>query len=233
VWTAAFRPGDGVLATSGRDGFVRFWDVPSGRPAGDPLRVGAPVGMVAFSPDGRFLAVVSEGRPVEIRPADGGRPVARLDAGERGAFGVAFSIDGGRVAVGRSDGRVQVFRTDGWKPAARPWLAHPGFTLSADFAPDGRLLATAGTDGTARLFEAATGRPVGAPIPLAANRWANARFSPDGTRLLTVSETGDGVIWPVSAAAWRQHACAVAGRELTAAEWRDLLPDRAFDRVCG
>ena len=31
---------------------------------------------------------------------------------------------------------------------------------------------------------------------------------------------------------WVSFACMVAGRDLTKAEWRDLLPDRPYQHVC-
>jgi hypothetical protein len=38
--------------------------------------------------------------------------------------------------------------------------------------------------------------------------------------------------WDVSPALWSRRACDVAGRELTPAEWRDVLPDRPYRAVC-
>jgi hypothetical protein len=48
-----------------------------------------------------------------------------------------------------------------------------------------------------------------------------------------VSTEGRGLRWDVSPALWSRRACAVAGRELTLAEWRDVLPDRPYRAVCG
>jgi hypothetical protein len=31
---------------------------------------------------------------------------------------------------------------------------------------------------------------------------------------------------------WKRFACQVAGRDLTQAEWRDLLPQRSYQHVC-
>jgi hypothetical protein len=36
----------------------------------------------------------------------------------------------------------------------------------------------------------------------------------------------------VSVEAWKRHACVVAGRDLTAREWDDALPDRPYQAVC-
>ena len=57
-------------------------------------------------------------------------------------------------------------------------------------------------------------------------------FSRDGSHLFAVPHTGRGVRWDVRAESWKRHACLVAGRELTEAEWRDALPDRPLRPVC-
>jgi hypothetical protein len=38
--------------------------------------------------------------------------------------------------------------------------------------------------------------------------------------------------WPTSLAAWEHYACQVAGRDITPAEWANVLPDRPYEHVC-
>ena len=42
----------------------------------------------------------------------------------------------------------------------------------------------------------------------------------------------DAVKWPMDPRKWKRFACQVAGRDLTPAEWSDVLPDREYRRVC-
>jgi hypothetical protein len=61
----------------------------------------------------------------------------------------------------------------------------------------------------------------------------SAALAPDGAHLFAVSTEGRDLRWDVSPASWSRRACAVAGRELTPSEWRDVLPDRPYRAVCG
>ncbi len=61
----AFGPDGNTLASSSHDGTIVLWDVATGQPIGQPLRLHTnPVNGVAFSPDGRVLASASDDRTV-------------------------------------------------------------------------------------------------------------------------------------------------------------------------
>jgi hypothetical protein len=55
-------------------------------------------------------------------------------------------------------------------------------------------------------------------------------FEPNG-RLL-IDYLADAAQWPMDVRTWERYACQVAGRNLTQAEWRAVLPNRAYVRVC-
>jgi WD40 repeat protein len=93
-------------------------------------------------------------------------------------------------------------------------------------------LVTAGADGQVRLWDLASHRPIGTPLPGPKDVNAVARFAPDGDELFTVFANGRGYRWNVRPSAWKRHACLVAGRRLTRAEWRDALPDRDYASAC-
>ena len=133
---------------------------------------------------------------------------------------------------GQWDGRGHLLSTRTWEPVGRPLDGHTARITTAEFTRDGRTLATAAADGTAILWDVGTQKPIGSPIALASNTFASAALSPDGSRLFAVSTQGDGISFDISPEDWKRHACLVAGRELTAAEWNDALPTRPYQAVC-
>jgi hypothetical protein len=57
-------------------------------------------------------------------------------------------------------------------------------------------------------------------------------MSRDGAYLYALPTGRTGVRLALSPKVWKRQACLIAGRELTAREWRDALPGRPFRRVC-
>jgi WD40 repeat protein len=233
----AFSPGGRLLAAAEEDvrdplakgGPLRVWDVR--RRALTAFRGGSAANSIAFSPNGRLLAAAETERGTEVREVDTGRLVTRLDTGDF-SRSVAFSPDGGLLFVGQYDGRGHLISTKTWKPVGRPLEGHTARITSAVFTPDGRTLVTAAADGTAVLWDVETQKTIGSPLMLAPNTFASAALSPDGSRLFAVSTRGEGIGFDMTPDAWKRHACRVAGRELTAAEWHAALPLRPYEAVC-
>jgi hypothetical protein len=57
-----------------------------------------------------------------------------------------------------------------------------------------------------------------------------ALFAPDG-RLLNILP-GNALQWPMDVGPWERFACRDAGRDLSRAEWHDILPNRACRSIC-
>jgi len=240
----AFSPDGGLLAAAELGRFVnqryegssvRVWDLR--RRAATPVRFFSRRGpanfipSLAFSPDGRLLAAAAAADGTEIRDAHTGRFVARLPTDDL-ARSVAFSPDGKLVATGQYDGRLLLWSTRTWRPVGRPVEAHEGRVITLSFSRDSRTLASASEDGTARLWDVDSQKPIGSPLVVDHGAWVSAALTPDSAHLLAVSDQGRGVRWDISPAAWKRHACSVAGRELTAREWQDALPRRPYRSIC-
>jgi WD40 repeat protein/DNA-binding SARP family transcriptional activator len=231
--TLAFSPDGSLLAASEvnmKAGNVVVWNVRQRAVIGAYSVEGEPAAL-AFSPDGRLLAVTAGERRVEIRDARGGRLAARLPTPDRGRS-VAFSPDGTLLATGHFDGTILLWSTETWKPVGRVLEGHEGRVQSLVFTPDGRTLASAGADGAVLLRDVATQKTIGSAQAVEPNAFLSAVFTPDGARLFAVSEQRRAIRWEISSEAWKQHACRVAGRELTAREWQDALPGRPYRSIC-
>jgi WD40 repeat protein len=149
---------------------------------------------VAFSPDGKSLAVADFDFAVTIRSVADGAEVASLpgDTGDkkvRQAKRVAFSPDGGRLAVGYTTGEMLVWDVAGKKVVAK---ADHGNSIDAlAFSPDGRLVAT-GTGFGLRLWDAADGKAVVSLDEKSSGRHevTGVAFLPDGKTVVTVDGPG-------------------------------------------
>src|SRR5262249_248438 len=109
VYFAEFDPTGKVLATAGKDGFVRFWNWSTGQQE-RKVRVSAgDVNWVTFAPDGRTFATASAEGAVSLWERETGRKL-RAFPGHRGeAVSVVFAPDGKTLASGGNDHTVRVY----------------------------------------------------------------------------------------------------------------------------
>jgi WD40 repeat protein len=247
LFTPSFTADGRLMATASDDpgdrhaGVVRLWGLPSGEPAGGPLRYPA-VGDISLSPDGRWLAVT--------RPPDGGVEVFdRAKGRQRGSLLeaetvwdlVRFTPDGRHLVGGSYKGWARRWSVEEpgpgnlaeeWRPDSRRFTGHAGRVEGVSMSPDGRTLATGSTDGTIRLWDLDTQQPLGTPLPGLPNHYLLPQFTPDGAYLLALTDAGRAYRWDVRPKSWARHACAAAGRQLTRTEWEDALPERDYNPAC-
>ena len=217
-------------ASSTTGASVRLWDVPRRAPTGVRFETASP--SLTFSPDGSLLAAAAIWRPTEVRDAHTGRLVARLPTPDYGRS-VAFSPNGALLATGHYDGTGQLWSTETWKPVGRPLEGHNERRfLWMEFTADGTMLASAGQDGGVALWDVKTQNPIGPSLPIEPDSYIAADLSAGGARLFAASLTQRAVRWDIAPDAWKQHACRVAGRELTQQEWTDALPRQPYRTVC-
>jgi WD40 repeat protein len=170
-WHLVFSPDGQFLATAGVG--VRLWDTASGRlvwAVGDD-GLGRQIYSLAFTPDGRSLAVMTEGRITVYELAGGGERWRAEVRGVGNSSGsnetVAVSPDGRWLAAQNRSNGVRVWDAHTGQPA-QELTGHRGGITSLAFAPDGRTLATGSWDTTVLIW-AVPDRPCpAAPLTAAA-----------------------------------------------------------------
>jgi WD40 repeat protein/DNA-binding SARP family transcriptional activator len=244
-----FSADDRLLGTSGQDGTVRLYDVGTGtRDVGTGTRIATlkskprretclmPSGRCTlqdldFSSDGRRIAAAGLADDISIWDL-GRRTLERTIHHHDPIMSIRFSPDGKRIATGDLAGNVHFWDAATGRQVGRTLGGQNGSVWSVTYSPNGDEVMTTSDDGKVRLWDLATGKLVGAPLP-GADTGGWGTFFPDGTQVVATFWSGTGVVWNVNPEAWREHACRVANRSLTPAEWENVVPERRYRRICG
>ncbi len=189
---------------------------------------------VEFSPAGRELFALGccwtgSGSTLFAWDAHTGRQLFRLgDSVSAEAFDVA--PDSRRLAVGTAGGALVVLDARSGRRIGPVMQAAGGVVAQVSFSPDDRSVAVSSADHTTSIWDLRTHSRVGNPFGPYRGTVPAAFFTPDGH--LMIGLEGTAILWPMDAQTWERFACQVAGRDLTRAEWHDLLPDRPYEPVC-
>ncbi len=175
---------------------VRLWDLTTGkqiRQVQEDLRC---VSQVAYSPDGRTLAVADEA-VVKIWDAASGKEVVRLLGCYFQVERFAFSPDGELLAAADEWHRILIWKLPSGK-LLHPFQDEEGYINTVAYSPDSKTIATAG-DAVIRLRETSTGKRLG---ELRGHRFKvlSLAYSPDGKRLVSGGTARDGTtrVWDVA-----------------------------------
>jgi WD40 repeat protein len=155
------------------------------------LKIGplSPIAAVAFSPDGKLLAVGSYGL-VTIWDLEKGQPAKTLTSVLGAVNCLRFSPDGQTLAVAggqpSAKGEVRLFKVADWSlVAALP--GHTDVVSCIAFTADGKQLATASFDKTVRVWDLATYK-VTKTLTGHSDFVYSVAFSPDGQWLVSASK---------------------------------------------
>ncbi|MFK8114719.1 MAG: protein kinase [Rubripirellula sp.] len=114
---------------------------------------------IAFSPDGKTIAVGGPGSAQVLRASDG-EPIGFLDGLKGAALSLAFSPDGGRIAVTCEDGMVRVYDATQRRLLTK-LIGHKAGqvygVLSVSFDASGDRIISCGTNGVIKVWDAWNG----------------------------------------------------------------------------
>jgi WD40 repeat protein/serine/threonine protein kinase len=215
----AFRPDGEQIATAGRDGTVKVWDLRSGKVIQTLRGHGAYVFSVAFRPpDGRYLASASADRTIRLWDLKTGQEVFKV-AGHRGEYtgmphAVAFSPEGRHLIAGSEDGSAVIWDAADGTEVHRLSEKHEIIMVCAAFSPDGRLLVTGSWGGVLRIWDARTYELLH-KIEGHEHRISAAVFHPEGRWLATASFDRTVKVWDAATGellrTWRGHSGIIPG----------------------
>jgi WD40 repeat protein len=150
---------------------------------------------LAWSPDGKTLAVGYEARGIGLWDVQSGAVKTRLLGHTNWVLSLAFRPDGKQLSSAAGDASVRFWDLGRGLGANRP--IHTKFVRAIAYSPDGRTLASASGDGSVALWDAskaqATKRLTGHSGPATSLAW-----SPDGSFVVSGSSDKTLRVWRVN-----------------------------------
>ena len=161
----AFNPQGKTMATGGDDGGVFIWDISGDTPqeaavikAGEG-GVGVGVGALAYTPNGKILAVATaNGGALTFYDVSGKEPQQVGQMKEKHNLALAISPNGKILARGAEDKTVQLYNLGATPKQLKGLSGHAEPPAAITFSKDGSLLASCGKDGKVIIWDVTTGK---------------------------------------------------------------------------
>ncbi|RXH58895.1 WD40 repeat domain-containing protein [Granulicella sibirica] len=151
---------------------------------------------VAFSPDSKRLATVSDDDSVKMWDAATGKELSSWPGHSGGLNAVAFMPDSLGLLTAGKDGVIRIWNIDN-RQETRALRGHAARVNAISLSPNGTLLATASEDQTVKLWDTVTGHEL-LTLKGHTRGVTGVAFSHSGKRLATASSDATVKIWDPS-----------------------------------
>lgn len=196
VNAVAISSDGGRWATGGADGVVKLWDGATGAEVATLPGVPAAVNDVAFSPNGRWLAVASDAGYTQLWPLTdqiGASQPLTLTGHNARVVSLAFSPDNTRLATSGFDAAIRLWSLAdtslGQPLQVITNTVQPIISTALAFSPDGARLTAGRGDGSVVTWGVASRRQLLTFVGHTA-RVFDLAISPDGAKLATGAWSG-------------------------------------------
>ncbi|BDA76403.1 WD-40 repeat-containing protein (plasmid) [Calothrix sp. PCC 7716] len=198
VTSISFSPDSQSIATVGKDGTLRIWNLSGQEIRKIQAHDGSINGVnsVSFSPNGKTIATVGEDGKAKLWNLSGNLIIPALSEKEGGIKSVTFSPDGSKIATAGDYGIARIWDLNGKQIATLKGYKEINIR-NITFSSDGKKIATAGDDGTVRLWDL-SGKQLFQIIPHKGKRVFHVSFSPNGQFLVTAGEDNIARVWNLS-----------------------------------
>lgn len=192
-------PDGRLIATGGDKNMVKLW-TPDGRevrmlrgPGGATEADGHSAHAIAFSHDGRKLAIGGFDPGVPIFDPASGQTLSRL-AGHRGTIlAIKFSPDDRMIATAGEDSLVKIWDTADGR-LLQTFKRHGHYVNALAWTPDGQRLVSAGKDQTIRIWNVVLGMEV-LTLNGHSDSVTSLAFSRDGRLMVSAGWDGIARLW--------------------------------------